>query len=88
MAYTTLSPKHQMTVSMEFVKQLGWTAGTRFKQWVEGNRLIIEPLPDIMDSFGSLSKPEGMPYLSPREEAEAMELAVAREVTGLEKGKW
>lgn len=83
MAYTTLSPKHQTTVSMEFVKLLGLTAGTRFRQWVDGNRIIMEPVPDIMDSFGSLSKPEGMPYLSPREESDAMELAVAREVMGL-----
>jgi hypothetical protein len=87
MAYTTLSPKHQTTVSMEFVKQLGLAVGTRFKQWVEGNRIIMEPVPDIMDSFGSLANPN-VPYLTSAEIDAAMELAVAREVMGLEKGKW
>ncbi len=85
MTVTTLSPQHQTTVAMEIVKQLHLTAGVRLKQWVEGNRIIMEPLPDIMESFGSLKKPAGMPYLTPREENDLMEMHVAREVMGLER---
>lgn len=85
MVVTTLSPKHQTTVAMEFVKQLHLAAGMRFKQWVEGNRIIMEPIPDIMDSFGSLPKPEGMAALTPGEENDMMEMLVAREVMGFER---
>lgn len=80
MVVTTLSPKHQTTVAMEFVKLLGLESGMRLKQWVEGNRIILEPIPDIMDSFGVFAKPEGTPYLSPREENDLMEAAIAEAV--------
>lgn len=80
MMITTLSPKHQTTVCMEHVRILGWEAGTRLKQWVEGNRIVMEPVPDITDSFGVFSSPAGMPHLSPREEKETMELAIATDV--------
>ncbi|MBL9144930.1 MAG: AbrB/MazE/SpoVT family DNA-binding domain-containing protein [Verrucomicrobiaceae bacterium] len=85
MVVTTLSPKHQTTLAMEIVKQLHLTAGARLRQWVEGNRIILEPLPDIMDSFGSLPKPEGMAIPNSPELDEAMEMFIAREVMGLER---
>ncbi len=80
MIITTLSPKHQTTVYMEHVKILGWEAGTRLKQWVEGNRIIMEPVPELTDSFGVFSKPPGMTELSLREEKEAIEVAIASDV--------
>lgn len=77
MVVTTLSKKHQMTVPMEIVKMLGLVAGMRFNQWVEGGRIIIEPVPDIMESYGVFKKSADMPQLSMREEKEAIELGIA-----------
>lgn len=88
MVVTTLSKKHQMTVPMEIVKMLGLVAGMRFKQWVEGNRIVIEPIPDVMSLYGSLSLGPDHKQLSPKEEEELMEAAVTREVMGLEKDAW
>ena len=88
MVITTISSKHQTTVAMETMRSLGLVAGMRLKQWVEGNRVIMEPLPDVMSCFGSLKKPEGFETMTIKEETEAMELAVAREVMGLEKDQW
>lgn len=82
MVVTRMSPKHQTTLAMEYVKLLGLVAGVRLKQWVEGNRIILEPIPDIMDSFGGFSKPSGMKKLSAKQEKNAMEMAVAKEVEG------
>ena len=88
MVISTLSSKNQTTVGMECVKLLGLVAGVRFKQWVEGNRLILEPLPDVMSCYGSLKKPDQFGTMTPKEEEAAMEMAVAREVMGLEKDTW
>lgn len=80
MIITTLSQKHQTTVSIEHVKKLGLVAGMKFKQWVEGNRIILEPIPDVMTGFGAFSKPSNLEGMSLKEEEEAMEMAVSLDV--------
>ena len=78
MTISTLSSKNQTTLSAEFVKRLKLLPGIRLKQWVEGNRIIIEPLEDVSTAFGAL-KP-GRKFRSVAEETEGMEAAVGREV--------
>lgn len=78
MIFTTLSPKNQTTLSMEFVKALGLAPGTRLKQSLEGNRIVIEPIAGVMTAFGALAA-DG-PVFTIKEETEGMEAAVAREV--------
>jgi len=79
MPISTLSSKNQTTLSAEFVKLLKLNPGMRLKQWVEGNRIILEPLEDVSTAFGAL-KPRRK-FHSIKEETEGMEAAVGREVT-------
>ena len=60
MIITTLSGKDQTTFFIEFIKALGLEPGTRLKQSLEGKRIFIEPIEDVMMAFGSLSG-KGMP---------------------------
>jgi len=78
MVVTTLSPKNQTTLGMEFVKALGLTAGTRLKQSLVGNKIVIEPVAGVMTAFGALSS--AGPAYTIKEETEGMEAAVAKEV--------
>ena len=78
MTISTLSSKNQTTLSAEFVKRLKLLPGIRLKQWVEGNRIIIEPLEDVSTAFGAL-KPTRK-FRSVAEETEGMEAAVGKEV--------
>ena len=55
MLITTLSGKNQTTIGIEFIKALGLEPGTRLKQSLEGKRIVIEPVEDVMTAFGSLS---------------------------------
>lgn len=82
MVFTRLSRKHQTTISAEAVKQLGLAAGVRFRQWVEGNRIIMEPMPDAMSIFGSLRKRANEDSNSIELETQAAEIAVASEAAG------
>jgi len=77
MTISTLSSKNQTTLSAEFVKQLKLAPGTRLKQWVEGNRVILEPIGDVSSAFGSL-KPKRK-FRSIAVETEAMESAIGTE---------
>ena len=70
------------------MRLLGLVAGMRLKQWVEGNRVIMEPVPDIMESFGVFSKPAGMENLSIREEKDAIEQAIADDVMERARKHW
>jgi hypothetical protein len=76
MKISTLSSKNQTTLSADFVKQLGLAPGMRLKQWVEGNRIVIEPVGDVATAFGSL-KPRRK-FRSIAEEEEAIEDAIAQ----------
>ena len=78
MTISTLSSKNQTTLSAEFVRRLKLLPGIRLKQWVEGNRIIIEPLEDVSTAFGAL-KPKRR-FRSIAEETEGMEAAVGKEV--------
>jgi hypothetical protein len=75
MVITTLSGKNQTTLGMEFVKSLGLMPGARLKQSLEGNRIIIEPIGDVMSAFGSLKSEIKAGSIA--EETEAAERAMA-----------
>jgi bifunctional DNA-binding transcriptional regulator/antitoxin component of YhaV-PrlF toxin-antitoxin module len=64
--------------SAEFVKALKLRPGSRLKQRVEDNRIIIEPLEDVSTAFGAL-KPSRK-FRSIAEETEGMEAAAGKEV--------
>ena len=78
MVFTTLSPKNQTTLGMEFIKALGLTPGARLKQSLEGNKIIIEPVDGLMTAFGALAS-DGRKH-TVKEETEGMEAAIAAEV--------
>ena len=78
MVISTLTGKNQTTLGMEFVKLLGLEPGTRLKQSLEGNRIIIEPLQDMMSAFGSLADSE--PGTSIKEETAGMEAAIGKAI--------
>jgi bifunctional DNA-binding transcriptional regulator/antitoxin component of YhaV-PrlF toxin-antitoxin module len=78
MTISTLSSKHQTTLSAAIVKRLKLAPGTRLKQSVEGNRVILEPVQDVSTAFGAL-KPKRR-FRSIREETEETELAIGKEV--------
>ncbi|MCE0484727.1 MAG: AbrB/MazE/SpoVT family DNA-binding domain-containing protein [Methylacidiphilales bacterium] len=74
MTYSTLSPKHQTTLGIDLVRQLDLHPGMKLKQWVEGGRIILEPVPRVRTAFGAL-KPKRK-FVSIEEETRAMEKAV------------
>ena len=78
MVFTTLSQKNQTTLGMEFVRALRLTPGTRLKQSLVGNKIIIEPVAGVMTAFGALAA-DGPAY-SIKEETKSMEAAVAKQV--------
>jgi hypothetical protein len=84
MIITTLSGKNQTTLGMAFVKSLGLEPGAKLKQSLEGNRIIIEPIGDIMSAFGALKSPLKMGTIA--EETEAAELAMAEDA--MKSMKW
>jgi hypothetical protein len=78
MTISTLSPKNQTTLSVEFVRRLNLRAGTRFKQSIENGKIVLQPVPNVSTAFGAL-KPKRK-FVSIGEETQGMEKAVAREV--------
>ncbi len=78
MKISTLSPKNQTTLSIEFVRKLNLSAGTRFSQRIENGKIVLQPIPDVSTAFGAL-KPKRK-FVSIEEETEGMENGVAREV--------
>ena len=74
---STLSPKNQTTLSIEFVRRLKLRAGMRLKQSIENGRIVLQPVPDVSTAFGAL-KPKRK-FVSIEEETEAAEKAIASE---------
>ena len=77
MTISTLSPKNQTTLSMEFVRRLNLRAGMRLKQTIKDGKIILQPVPDVSTAFGAL-KPKRK-FTSIEEETEAAEKAMASE---------
>lgn len=78
MILTTLSTKHQTSVSAEVVRALKLKPGTKFRHWSENGRIIYEPVKDIMSTYGIFAS--GQPALSREEEKARMERAIAESV--------
>jgi hypothetical protein len=77
MVISTLSAKNQTTLAIELVRSLNLAPGARFKQWVEGNRIVLEPIDDIMTAYGSLKS--SAPSASIADETEAAEISIAKD---------
>lgn len=77
MVITTLSAKHQTTLGAEIVKSLKLEPGTRLKQYMEGDRIIIEPLDDVMTAFGSVKT--SVPFISIAHETSVAEEGIAED---------
>jgi len=78
MTISTLSPKNQTTLSVEFVRQLNLHAGTKLRQSVENGKIILQPVPDVSTAFGAL-KPKRK-FVSIEEETKGMEKAVGKQL--------
>jgi len=78
MTTSTLSPKNQTTLSVEFIRKLNLRAGTKFKQTVENGKIILQPLPGSASAFGAL-KPRRK-FVSIEAETRGMEKATGRQV--------
>lgn len=79
MFFTIVSPKYQMTLGMEIRRELGIKPGTRMKQVVENGRIILEPVGDIMESYGVFKAFAPDRVVSIQEETEAAERGIAEE---------
>ena len=79
MTISTLSPKIQTTLSVEFVRQLNLRAGTRLKQSVKNGKIILQPVPDVSTAFGAL-KPRRK-FVSIKEETKGLEKAIGKQVS-------
>ncbi|MCE0522427.1 MAG: hypothetical protein LV480_05905 [Methylacidiphilales bacterium] len=78
MTISTLSPKNQTTLGVEFVRQLKLRAGTRFRQSVQNGKIILQPVPDVSTAFGAL-KPKRK-FISIKEETKGMEKAIGKQI--------
>ncbi len=78
MTTSTLSPKNQTTLNVNFIRQLKLRAGTKFKQTLEGGRIILQPLSGADSAFGSLRP--GRKFISTAAETKGMERAVGRKI--------
>ncbi|MEA3207161.1 MAG: hypothetical protein QOE70_218 [Chthoniobacter sp.] len=50
---STLSSKNQTTVNADLVRLLGLRPGTRLRQWVEDNCIVLAPVEDIDTAYGA-----------------------------------
>ena len=80
MTISTLSPKNQTTVSVEFVRQLKLRPGTRFKQTIKNGKIILQPVPDISSAFGALKSKRK--FVSIEAETRGMEESVGKQLGG------
>ena len=55
MTQTKISKAYQTTISAEAIRALGLRPGMRVNQFIEGKRLILEPIEDVDALAGSLS---------------------------------
>lgn len=83
MVVTTMSGKNQTTIAKEFVDFFGLRPGTKLMQSREGNRLIIEPVGDVMTAFGAFKPSSELKDISIEEEKAA---AARAEVEGAMNG--
>lgn len=56
MTRTKISNVYQTTISAEAIRLLGLRPGMRVSQFVEGNRIVLEPIEDADKLAGSLGK--------------------------------
>jgi bifunctional DNA-binding transcriptional regulator/antitoxin component of YhaV-PrlF toxin-antitoxin module len=56
MTQTKISRVFQTTISAEAIRLLGLRPGMRVNQFVEGKRLIMEPIESVSELAGSLGK--------------------------------
>lgn len=80
MVISTMSAKNQTTIGKEIVAALGLRPGTQLRQTVEGSRLIIEPIGDIMSSFGVFKAYAKSSPVSIQDETDAAEQAIVEDV--------
>jgi hypothetical protein len=78
MTISTLSPKNQTTLSVEFVRQLNLKAGTKFRQSVKNGKIVLQPVPEVSTAFGAL-KPKRK-FVSISEETKGMEKAIGKQI--------
>lgn len=78
MTTSTLSPKNQTTLNVDFVRKLNLRAGAKFRQTLKDGRIILEPIPDVMTAFGALKSKRK--FGSIQKETEEMEKAVGKAV--------
>lgn len=83
MTTSTLSPKNQTTLSVEFVRELKLRAGAKFRQTLENGKIVLQPISGPASAFGSL-KPRRK-FVSIKTETTAMEKAVGRQVASTTK---
>jgi hypothetical protein len=75
MTTSTLSPKNQTTLNVDFIRRLKLRAGSKFKQTLEEGRIVLQPISDSSSAFGSLRP--GRKFVSIGAETQGMERAVA-----------
>ena len=56
MTQTKISKAYQTTLSAEAIRALGLRPGMRVNQFIEGKRLVLEPVEDVEQLAGSLGK--------------------------------
>jgi len=83
MTTSTLSPKNQTTLSVEFVRKLNLPPGTKFKQTMEGGKIILHPLPGVASAFGALKTRRK--FISIEAETKGMEKALSRRIAAKRK---
>ena len=83
MVVTTMSGKNQTTIAKEFVDFFGLRPGAKLMQSREGDRLIIEPVGDVMTAFGAFKPAPDMRDMSIEDEEAAAEQVI---VEGAMKG--
>jgi bifunctional DNA-binding transcriptional regulator/antitoxin component of YhaV-PrlF toxin-antitoxin module len=58
--YTRVSPKHQITIPAEALREGGVRVGDQLKVDVRGRSIVLTPVTDPLEEFaGSLSYPAG-----------------------------
>jgi bifunctional DNA-binding transcriptional regulator/antitoxin component of YhaV-PrlF toxin-antitoxin module len=83
MTQTKISKAYQTTISAEAIRILGLRPGMRVNQFVEGKRLILEPLEDVDSLAGSLGTGKRAPSVKEIKRAAGDGLAQAG-LAGLE----
>jgi hypothetical protein len=84
MTTSTLSPKNQTTLNVDFIRRLKLRAGTKFKQTLEDGRIVLQPISGADSAFGSLRP--GRKFVSIAAETKGMERAVGQKVGARSKG--